>query len=110
MDMLKNHTFYGNVRELENILERAAIFADGDLITENDLDLRGASLRADNAPAGDSSGPGSAEEGYSLADAEKKAIERALRRWEGNRTRAADELGISRRTLITKIQEYNIEI
>ncbi|MGX8686156.1 MAG: sigma 54-interacting transcriptional regulator, partial [Spirochaetales bacterium] len=104
MEMLKNHSFYGNVRELENILERAAIFADGDLITENELDLRGSSLRQPNKSVQSVGTP------LTLADAEKMAIEKALRRWEGNRTRASEELGISRRTLITKIQEYNIEI
>jgi len=107
MEMLKNHSFYGNVRELENILERAAIFADGELITENELDLRGSSLRQ---PDKEHEAHQSTSEPLTLADAEKAAIEKALRRWEGNRTRAAEELGISRRTLITKIQEYNIEI
>jgi two-component system response regulator AtoC len=106
MEMLKNHSFYGNVRELENILERAAIFADGELITENELDLRGSSLRQ---PEKEHDYQTSSEP-LTLADAEKAAIEKALRRWEGNRTHAAEELGISRRTLITKIQEYNIEI
>lgn len=106
MEMLKNHSFYGNVRELENILERAAIFADGDIITENDLDLRGSSLRQPDK----SESVQSVGNPLTLADAEKMAIEKALRRWEGNRTRASEELGISRRTLITKIQEYNIEI
>lgn len=110
MEMLKNHAFYGNIRELENILERAAIFADGELITENDLDLRGASLRNGKADfAGNGNGSDNGEV-LSLANVEKQTIEKALRRWEGNRTRAAEELGISRRTLITKIQEYNIEI
>jgi amidophosphoribosyltransferase len=41
---------------------------------------------------------------------EMKAIVRALHRWEGNRTRASEELGISRRTLINKIAEYGLEI
>jgi two-component system response regulator AtoC len=41
---------------------------------------------------------------------EEDAIIRALHRWEGNRTRAAEELGISRRTLINKIAEYGLDI
>ncbi|MCF0262484.1 MAG: hypothetical protein HUK23_06200, partial [Sphaerochaetaceae bacterium] len=41
---------------------------------------------------------------------EKKAIEKSLRRWEGNRTKASEELGITRRTLITKIAEYNLDV
>ena len=46
----------------------------------------------------------------SLRDAEKAAIIRSLQRWEGNRTHAAEELGISRRTLISKIHEYGIDL
>ncbi|MDC7223664.1 MAG: helix-turn-helix domain-containing protein, partial [Spirochaetales bacterium] len=41
---------------------------------------------------------------------ERKAITEALHRWEGNRTKAAKELGISRRTIIYKIQEYELDI
>ena len=50
------------------------------------------------------------DELYNLHDVEKFTIIKALQRWEGNRTKAADELGISRRTLITKIGEYNINL
>ena len=46
----------------------------------------------------------------SLKDVEIDAIIRALHRWEGNRTRAAEELGISRRTLINKIAEYDLNL
>ena len=46
----------------------------------------------------------------SLKEIEKQSIEKALRRWEGNRTKAANELGITRRTLITKIEEYDLDI
>ncbi|HRV24882.1 MAG TPA: helix-turn-helix domain-containing protein, partial [Sphaerochaeta sp.] len=46
----------------------------------------------------------------SLKEAEIEAIIHALHRWEGNRTRAAEELGISRRTLINKIAEYNLSL
>lgn len=112
METLKSHSFYGNVRELENILERAVIFADSNLITEDCLDLRGSVSR-----------PGIKESvieatqpqiklaaSKSLKEIEKESIENALHRWEGNRTKAAQELGIARRTLISKIAEYNITI
>lgn len=107
MDKLKNYNFYGNIRELENILERAAIFSDGDLITAENIELRGDVLRPDQqakvAHVDD-------DENLSLKDVEKQAIEKALRRWEGNRTKAANELGITRRTLITKIAEYDLDV
>ena len=107
MEKLKNYDFYGNIRELENILERAAIFSDGDLITADNIELRGDVLRPKAEPAREASGY---EEGMSLKEVERQVIEKALRRWEGNRTKAANELGITRRTLITKIEEYNLDI
>jgi hypothetical protein len=107
MEKLKNYDFYGNIREMENILERAAIFSDGDLITEDNIELRGDVLR----PARLEEKEGvSGTEGLSLKEIEKQTIEKALRRWEGNRTRAAKELGITRRTLITKIEEYDLDV
>ena len=106
MEKLKSYDFYGNIRELENILERAAIFSDGDLITEDNIELRGNDLR----PSGTKETEASSSEGLSLKEIERQTIEKALRRWEGNRTKAANELGITRRTLITKIDEYNLDI
>jgi len=107
MDKLKSYDFYGNIRELENILERAAIFSDGDLITDDNIELRGEDLRPASAKGTESSADA---EGMSLKEIEKQTIEKALRRWEGNRTRAAKELGITRRTLITKIEEYDLDV
>ncbi len=106
MEKLKNYNFYGNIRELENILERAAIFSDGDLISEDNIELRGDVLGHESKPSQESV----STEGMSLKEIEKQSIERALRRWEGNRTKAANELGITRRTLITKIEEYDLDI
>ncbi|MCF0238217.1 MAG: sigma-54-dependent Fis family transcriptional regulator [Sphaerochaetaceae bacterium] len=106
MEKLKNHSFYGNIRELENVLERAAIFTDGTIIPEDAIELRGVSLRKEEDVVSDT-------EDFSvisLRDLEKQAIEKALRRWEGNRTKASEELGISRRTLINKISEFNLEL
>lgn len=107
MDKLKNYNFYGNIRELENILERAAIFSDGDLITAENIELRGDVLRPDQQAK---VAHVDYDENLSLKDIEKQAIEKALRRWEGNRTKAANELGITRRTLITKIAEYDLDV
>ncbi len=102
LEALKNHSFYGNVRELENIIERAMIFADSDTIDVDDLDLRSSSVHISDDGKNQGSTP------LTLRDAEKSTIIQALQRWNGNRTHAAKELGISRRTLISKIQEYEI--
>ncbi|MDD3997753.1 MAG: sigma-54 dependent transcriptional regulator [Sphaerochaetaceae bacterium] len=114
LDALKRHPFYGNVRELENILERAVIFADSSVLRPENLDLRTSSIKLNN----DESHSNSAQskvyndniEAKSLKEMEIEAIIRTLHRWEGNRTRAAEELKISRRTLINKIAEYHIDL
>ncbi len=104
---LCNHDFFGNVRELENIMERAVIFAGAEEIQIDDLDLRGSvSLHTQIKDEPKLS----TTEAKSLKDVEVDAIIHALHRWEGNRTRAAQELGISRRTLINKIAEYDLNL
>lgn len=92
---LQRYAFPGNVRELENIIERAMIFAKGDTLTTGDLGL-------DVEPAR------TPPKGGTLEEIQKAAIIEALQRWEGNRTRAAAELGINRKTLHNKIKEYGL--
>jgi DNA-binding NtrC family response regulator len=88
---LQAYPFPGNVRELENLLERACILAGSGTIEAADLDLGGP--REGGQPA-------------TLQAIERRAILEALQRWEGNRTRAAQELGISRRSLLYKLKAY----
>ncbi len=109
LQALKEHPFYGNVRELENILERAMIFSTSEILQIEDITLGGVQLhQIDNDNT--FSSHQLHEEGKSLKDIEQEAIVRALHRWEGNRTKAAIELGISRRGLINKINEYDLDI
>jgi len=95
---LAAYPFPGNVRELENLLERTLIFAEGATLTEADLALP---APAEQEPV--SEGPIG-----TLAEVELRTIKEALLRWEGNQTRAAEELGITRRTLFTKIKEHGL--
>ena len=97
LNILQNYHFPGNIRELENIIERAVIMADSDTITVKDLAV---SLTTPKAFA---------QKG-TLDEIQKKAILEALLRWEGNRTKAAEELGITRQTIINKIKEYGLEM
>lgn len=94
--VLQNYDFPGNVRELENLIERVVLLAETDTITLKDLDITETTA---NIPIRKGT----------LADLEKQAILAALRRWEGNRTRAAEELGITRRTLLNKIKVYGFQ-
>jgi two-component system, NtrC family, response regulator AtoC len=99
LERLAEHPFPGNVRELENILERAMIFAPGTSLEARDLDLPAPPTRAAQPPPPPDT----------LAGIEKRAVEAALQRWQGNRTRAAEELGIGRRTLQNWIKQHGIE-
>ncbi|HNZ27320.1 MAG TPA: sigma-54 dependent transcriptional regulator [Spirochaetota bacterium] len=103
LEALKRYDFPGNIRELENIIERVFIFCEGNKILLKDIES--------NINLPDRTKPSkqlSHEISGSIKDAEKRQIILALQRWDGNRTKAAEELGISRRTLINKIKYYDI--
>ncbi|MDR1249785.1 MAG: sigma 54-interacting transcriptional regulator, partial [Treponema sp.] len=101
-EKLCGYPFPGNVRELENVLERALIYREGGDIKADDIDLRRPGAAA-AASAGDERAP-------SLENIEREAIRRALTRTRGNRTRAATELGVSRKTIINKIKIYGLDL
>lgn len=108
LDLLAALPFPGNIRELENILERGAIYARDGIILPGDIDVRlpegPRAESADTLRGGERVEPAPA----SLEDAERAAILAALKRSGGNRTRAAAELGISRRSLLYKIKDYGL--
>jgi len=91
----------GNVRQLRNVLERAAILCDGRELTAAHLPAAGA---PELAPAG-----GGAAQPVELDQLERDAIGRALAQHGGNRRKAADALGIGLRTLYDKLKRYSIE-
>lgn len=93
--ILEDYAWPGNIRELRNVLLRAALFASGREIRPSDLPLE-TLLR-----------PGTAsEEKYSLEDLEQHTIFRVLNQTNGHQQKAAELLGISRRTLIRKLKLY----
>jgi DNA-binding NtrC family response regulator len=108
LEALMNHSWPGNVRELRTAIERAVILARGDKISLRDLppDVRQASPRAGGAVSASTT---PTQNGGTVADAEKQLIIRALRDNEGNRTLAAKQIGVSRRTLHRKLRLYQIE-
>lgn len=104
MDMLLSSPWRGNIRELENALERAVLLSNGETITRQDMCL--------DAPPGHraadiSTVPVSLKE--VVEEAEKKAILQILAETGGNRTAAAKTLGIARRTLYDKLAQYGLE-
>lgn len=107
LSVLVNHPFPGNVRELENVIHRAVLLAETDMITPSDLLMDdGADIpSADGSPEAESAGAEDFSTG-SLKEMEQKMIFKTLDQTEGNRTHAAKILGISVRTLRNKLNEY----
>ena len=101
MDLLVRNRWKGNVRELENVVERAIIMARGDLLQPGDLPGH-ISDEGDVPSAG-------IIPGRPLSDLEREAILSTLEMTGGNRTETAKLLGISRRTLQYKLKEFKIK-
>ena len=130
LEALTRYAFPGNVRELENLLERATIISQGQQILPADLDLGrfrpkaaapSAEVHAQTAPSAAAPSPSASSSPAPSAGApstlpplkpldemERDALVRALAKWNGNRTKAAEELGLSRRTVHNKIKQYGL--
>ncbi len=101
MRLLMNYHWPGNVRELENFVERAVVTASSKTLTRSDFpgDLVLGKL-SDAVPGVDSE--------MTLAEGEKLLILKTLERYEGNKTKAAEVLNITPRTIRNKLLEYGI--
>jgi two-component system response regulator PilR (NtrC family) len=107
LNLLRRYGFPGNVRELENILERALTLCNGQEITAPDLQLP-AGMDEGEEPAEFASGNGESLDDY-LEKVERTAIETALGKTNQNKTAAAKLLGISFRALRYKLEKLGIE-
>jgi two-component system, NtrC family, response regulator HydG len=103
LDLLLQHPWPGNVRELENAIERAVIMTRGDSVGPEDLPTA-----LQHRPSGKASQEPVLASGRSLKEVEREMIIKTLADMNGNRTRTAEMLGISRRTLQLKLKEYGI--
>ncbi|HEY4252838.1 MAG TPA: sigma-54 dependent transcriptional regulator [Roseomonas sp.] len=119
LELLLGHAWPGNVRELENAIHRAVLLAEGEVIGIEAIELSAMPVRAAEAVAmpvlavpgatGAAPKPGkpvAALVGRRMDDVERELILETLSHCLGNRTRAAELLGISIRTLRNKLQEY----
>jgi DNA-binding NtrC family response regulator len=100
---LRNHPWPGNVRQLRNVIERALVVAKGPLITPNDLPTEfrwGGKSEASQVQV---------RLGTTIDDAERELITRTIEFAGGNKTRAAEILGISAKTLYNKLERYEKE-
>jgi two-component system response regulator PilR (NtrC family) len=113
IEILKRYSFPGNVRELENILERALTLCNGAEITAHDLQLPQAGLADDHEALDNGDEPNVVPGDGSLDDylerIERSAIEKALVQTNQNKTAAARLLGISFRALRYKLEKLGIE-
>jgi two-component system response regulator PilR (NtrC family) len=104
--LLQGYGFPGNVRELENILERATTLADGELIRAGDIQLQSAADMDETEPV---MGPGTQPLGKQLGEVEREAIKKALEQARYNKTAAAKLLGMSFRQLRYRIKKLGLE-
>ncbi|MBE6241346.1 MAG: sigma-54-dependent Fis family transcriptional regulator [Bacteroidales bacterium] len=99
VEILKGHVWSGNIRELQNCIERAVILCDGDVLTAAEIEL----------PQGRVGLHGTVMSGNeTLEETEEKAIRAAMARFGGNLSMVAKSLEISRPTLYAKLKKYNI--
>jgi transcriptional regulator with PAS, ATPase and Fis domain len=96
-EMLMKHPWPGNVRELHNALERAAILSEDGPIGPDHLSLHAETLAPPSTVITD------------LREAERVAIEKALREADGNKSKTARRLGLTRTQLYVRLRKYDIE-
>ncbi len=107
-DALLKYNYPGNIRELEHIIERALIFAEGDLIHYDDLNIPRSSSIIELLPSVPEENENDTKI-MSIDEVEKLHIARALKYFRWDRAQTASQLGISQKTLYTKIKKYSIK-
>ena len=107
MEVLIDYDWPGNIRELENVIERAAILCRNGVIEPEDLSLPNAPM---TLPSGTGRGDQKVGTAIPLKEIERYHIEGVLRSFRGNKAESAKVLGISLKTLYTKIQQYQIKL
>ena len=109
MDILVKSPWKGNIRELENVIERAVIYAEGGTIRAVDLGISETSIMDALAEHVPMDGPLHSVAEAATRIAESRRIRQVLKQTGNNKTRAAEVLQVSYKTLLTKIKDYQLE-
>ena len=109
MEILMKSPWKGNVRELENVIERAVIYADGGVIRAQDLGISESNILDALAEHVPMDGPLQDIAAAATRIAESRRIRQVLKQTGGNKSRAAEILQVSYKTLLTKIKDYQLE-
>ncbi|PAM96479.1 sigma-54-dependent Fis family transcriptional regulator [Flavobacterium sp. IR1] len=96
LEQIEKHAWSGNIREMENRIERAVILCENNLITASDLDLECVTHYEEN------------QEDTQLSSIEKSTVEKALLKNNNNISKTAEDLGLSRGALYRRLEKYNI--
>ena len=96
LEQIERHAWNGNIREMENRIERAVILCENNCISVSDLDLEQITTYEDN------------QDDIQLSAVEKTAIEKILLKNNNNISKTAEELGLSRASLYRRLEKYNI--
>ena len=99
LNLLKRCRWSGNIRELQNCLEKAVIYSETDVVRAADIHLPASELMEEESPR---------LQGESLESAEEQVIRNAMKTYNGNLTLVAKALKISRPTLYRRLKEYGI--
>jgi DNA-binding NtrC family response regulator len=99
MTRMHKHHWPGNIRELQHAIERAVILSNGSVLQPEDFNF--------TAPTGKEDGQLSLEQ-YNLEEVEKLLIRKVLKKYNGNITQAASELGLTRSSLYRRLEKYGL--
>ena len=108
-DLLQAYPWPGNVRELSHVIERAVLWSKGPMLDVEHLALEVPAEPAQSSAETAAPLPAPRPPGMDLEQWERTLIEQALRESDGNQTRAAQRLGISRDTLRYRLKKYGIQ-
>jgi DNA-binding NtrC family response regulator len=109
LELMISYPWKGNVRELENCIERAIILCDGDTVTRDDIVLNSQMMLESSLSNLPMDGPLEDSVRAAVRIAEMRRISKALKETKGNKSRASELLQVSYKTLLTKIKDYRLE-